>query len=142
MTATTELRTWHDRLAERLGWAYVPLAIAFWTVLWPLGLVALAIWLVRREARLRRSTAHLDRRVARLLRFYPRAWRERHGADLADLVRDSLADGRGGPRMTLNLAREGLATRFAELAEPRTRAVLALAFCSSRSCRRGSSRSS
>jgi hypothetical protein len=130
MNAVTELRVRHDALAERLGWRYVPLSIAFWTVLWPLGLVALTVWLVRREARLRRTGAHVERRVARLLRCYPRAWRERHGDDLADLVRDALADGRGGPRMALDLAREGLATRFAGLAAPRTRATLALASCS------------
>src|SRR5688572_12641506 len=113
-SALDELRAWHAPLPERLGWRYVVLSLAFWTVLWPLALVALAVWLVRREVRLHDADAHhLDRRVERLLRFYPRAWRDRHGDDMADLLRDTLADGRGGPRLTVDIVRAGFGERLA-----------------------------
>jgi hypothetical protein len=51
------------------------------------------------------------RDVDRLLRWYPVAWRERCGGELAALVEDELGGGRPGPGLRLSLARAGLAER-------------------------------
>jgi hypothetical protein len=112
VTARHELARIIQALVDRLGWWFVPASVLFWTVLWPLGLVWLLAWLVRRELALRRSGAVLERRAARLLRWYPVGWRERYGAEFTALLCESLRDGRGGLRMTLDVARAGLAARL------------------------------
>jgi hypothetical protein len=77
--------------------------ILAWTLVWPLiGL------LIDRLIHPRTP----ERRVARLLGWYPRAWRERHGDELAELLRDAIADGRDDPRMTVDVARAGLGERL------------------------------
>ena len=77
-------------------------AIVFWTVAWPIGIA----WLVVRRAR--------KPRIERLLGWYPAAWRERYGEEFAELLRDSVDGGHGGLRLSLNVAREGLAARLDE----------------------------
>ena len=91
-------------LAERWGWWSIPASIVFWTLFWWLAPVLLVLWLVRRHRA-------LDR-VERLRLWYPPAWRERHGADLAELLHDTIEDGRDGPLMSLNVAFEGIAVRL------------------------------
>ena len=73
-----------------------------WTLVWPLGAL-----LIDRLVNPRTP----ERRVARLLAWYPRSWRERHGDALEALLEDAIADGRDGPRLTLDVAREGLVER-------------------------------
>jgi hypothetical protein len=51
-------------------------------------------------------------RVARLLRWYPRTWRERYGAEFEAVLTSSLVDGKGGLSLSMNVAREGLAARL------------------------------
>jgi hypothetical protein len=50
-------------------------------------------------------------RVRALLRWYPAAWRERHGEDLAATLEDLIADGRDGLGVSFDVARAGLAER-------------------------------
>ncbi len=50
-------------------------------------------------------------RPARLLRWYPRAWRERYGEELLALIRDTLDEGRPTWRLRLGVARGGLRER-------------------------------
>ena len=51
-------------------------------------------------------------RVARLLRWYPRAWRDRYGAEVEAVLTSSLVDGKGGLSLSMNVAREGLVARL------------------------------
>jgi hypothetical protein len=50
-----------------------------------------------------------DGRIEALLQWYPAPWRARHGERFTELLRDTIADGRGGLRMRLDVAREGVA---------------------------------
>lgn len=54
-------------------------------------------------------------RVARLLRWYPRAWRERYGDEFEAVLSSSLGDGKGSFRLSLNVAREGMVARAESL---------------------------
>ena len=107
------------RLVERLGWWFVPASLVFWIFLWPLAL----LWPVARLVRRLLTQDHCcaarrERRVARLLCWYPPAWRARYGDEFAALLYETIEDGRGGLRMSLNVAREGLAARLATV-EPK-----------------------
>lgn len=51
-------------------------------------------------------------RVARLLRWYPKDWRARYGDEFEELLTCTMADGRGGIRMRLDVVREGLSARI------------------------------
>jgi hypothetical protein len=77
--------------------------ILFWVLIWPLG-----AWAIDRLV----NPHTPERRVERLLRWYPPAWRERHGAAMGELLHDAIADGRDGPRMTVDVAREGMVEGF------------------------------
>ena len=110
-TARGELAAAVHALPERMGWWFVPASLVFWTVLWPVGLLAAAVWLVARSRRRRRLHKPVDRRITRLLRWYPAGWRERYGDEFAALLRDTIEDGRGGLRLTLDVARAGLVAR-------------------------------
>ncbi len=55
-----------------------------------------------------------DRRIQRLLRWYPRAWRENRGAEFAALLEDSMAERRFWPRRWLNIAIEGSRLRISD----------------------------
>ena len=48
---------------------------------------------------------------ARLLRWYPRAWRERYGEELLALIQDTLDEGRPTWRLRLGVIRGGLRER-------------------------------
>ncbi len=52
-----------------------------------------------------------ERRVQRLLSWYPARWRARYGNEFSQLVQDTMADGRDGFRVTLNVLRESNAAR-------------------------------
>ncbi|MGI9032526.1 MAG: hypothetical protein ACR2HY_02360 [Acidimicrobiales bacterium] len=49
-----------------------------------------------------------DPRLERLLRWYPRSWRERHGAELVAHLQDSLGGRRPSSRERLDVARGGV----------------------------------
>jgi hypothetical protein len=51
-------------------------------------------------------------RVARLLRWYPKDWRARYGDEFEELLASTMAGGRGGIRMRLDVVREGLSARI------------------------------
>jgi hypothetical protein len=51
-------------------------------------------------------------RVARLLRWYPREWRDRYGDEFEAVLCSSLSDGKGGLRLSLDVVREGLVARL------------------------------
>lgn len=119
-----------NQLAERHVVLFVVASIVFWTLLSPLALVWLALHLVDRYRAVDHSPeAKLDRRVARLTRCYPPEWRERYGAEMTTLLHDTIADGRHGPRLGLNLAREGLAARLAPHARRGLLAGACLGLC-------------
>ena len=104
----------HAELAKRWGWRFVPLAVLVWAVFWPLGSAWLAITLVRRYTSPDNTpAARADRRIARLLAWYPLDWRARYGAEFSELLRDKIRAGHGGPRLTLNVMRESNAARVA-----------------------------
>jgi hypothetical protein len=118
------------RLAERRPWLFVIASIVFWTLLSPLALVWLALWLMDRYRSLDKSpAAKRDRRVTRLLRWYPADWRARYGDEMAALLHDTIADGRAGPRLSLNVAKEGVAARLAPPARRQVLAGACLALC-------------
>ncbi len=75
----------------------------------------------------RSSETRAERRIARFLGWYPADWRARYGEEFKELVRQEIRDGRDGPLLTLNVARESAATHAARLGR---RGVVALA-CSS-----------
>jgi hypothetical protein len=50
-------------------------------------------------------------RAGRLLRWYPRAWRERYGEELLALIQDTLDEGRPTWRLRLGVIRSGLGER-------------------------------
>jgi hypothetical protein len=77
--------------------------ILAWILVWPL--IALLI-----DRLIHPNTP--ERRVGRLLGWYPRAWRERHGDEFGELLHDAIADGRDDRRMTVDVARAGLGERL------------------------------
>ncbi len=79
--------------------------IVAWTVFFPVTLVLL----LRRK--LGYGYTSPDGRVAALLRWYPEAWRERHGDGLGEVLRDTIDDDRDGLRVSLDVAREGTLER-------------------------------
>ena len=117
-------------MAERHLWLFVVVSIVVWAVLSPLALVWLALWLIDRYLALDKSpAARRERRVARLLRWYPADWRARYGDEMAALLHDTLTEGRGGPRLSLNVAKEGLAARLAPVTRRDAFAGACLALC-------------
>lgn len=118
------------RLAERRPWLFVLASIVFWTLLSPLALVWLVLWLVDRHRALDTSpAAKRERRVARLVRWYPADWLARYGEEMAATLHDTLAEGRGGVRLSVNVAKEGLAVRLAPPARRHALAGACLSLC-------------
>lgn len=79
--------------------------IAAWTLFFPVAIVLLALRLLGYG----RTTP--EGRIEALLAWYPARWRAQHGEELAQILRDAIAGGRGGFRMSVDVAREGLAER-------------------------------
>ena len=83
-------------------------------------------------------TSDADRRAARLLRWYPRAWRARYGDEFTELLIAEFAERPRSWRRSADVARGGLLARLTgagltghELAPPeQVRAGLATAVCS------------
>jgi hypothetical protein len=108
------------RVAERHLWLFVLASIVFWTLLSPLALGWLVLWLIDRHWALDKSpAAKRERQVTRLLRWYPADWRARYGDEMAALLHDMIVEGRGGRRLSLNVMKEGLAARLAAPPPPR-----------------------
>jgi hypothetical protein len=55
------------------------------------------------------------RRAQRLLRFYPRFWRDRYGAEFVDFMEQSIADAPHDARRTSNIIFKGSKARLGEL---------------------------
>jgi hypothetical protein len=58
------------------------------------------------------SEDRLDRRAARLLRCYPRSWRERYGEEFAELLVADLAEHPHSSRRTVDIVGNGLLARL------------------------------
>jgi hypothetical protein len=61
------------------------------------------------------SDLNETRRASRLLRWYPRVWRERYGAEFADHLEQEFADRPVDLRRSANVAFKGLAARASEV---------------------------
>jgi hypothetical protein len=119
-----------SRMAHRHLWLFVAASIVFWAVLSPLALVWLVLWLIDRSRSLDRSpSARRHRLVTRLVRWYPAEWRARYGDEMAGLLHDMIVDGHGGPRLGLNVAREGVAARLAPPERRNAAAGVCLGLC-------------
>jgi hypothetical protein len=79
--------------------------IAAWTLFFPVAIVLM----MRRLLGYGQATP--EGRVDALLRWYPERWRERHGDTYAQILLDTIADGRDDFRMTVDVAREGVIER-------------------------------
>ena len=118
------------QLAERHLWLFIVASVVFWTLLSPLALVWLVLWQIDRYRALDKSpAAKRERRVLRLLRWYPADWRVRYGDEMAALLHGTIAAGRDGPRLSLNLAKEGMAARLAPPARRHALAGACLSLC-------------
>jgi hypothetical protein len=87
--------------------------VVAWTVAWTFASLVLTtgvIWVVNR--RRVRGVSGTERRVQQLLYWYPDEWRARYGDELAALLHDTIDDGRDGIRLTLDVARAGLAAHW------------------------------
>ena len=130
MTWVRETPRFLARMAEHHSWVFIPASIVFWTLFSPLALVWLGLWLIDRYRALDKSpAAERERRVTRLLRWYPADWRGRYGDEMAGLLHDTIAEGRGGPRLSLNVAKEGLAVRLSPPARRDLIAGACLSLC-------------
>jgi hypothetical protein len=82
------------------------------------------------------GTVDDQRRATRLLRWYPKAWRESYGEEFVDHLEQEFADRAVDLRRTLNVVRKGLVARADDLGlwnetaspEGRPRAVVATSF--------------
>lgn len=105
-----DLGTVTARVFARWGWKCVPFVALSWALFWPVGLAWLALSLIRlHRAADHSGPARAGRRSSRLVSYYPSGWRARYGEELAETVRQTILDGHGGLRLTLNVARESSA---------------------------------
>jgi hypothetical protein len=105
-----DLGTITSKLYGRWGWKCIPPLVLGWAALWPVGLAWLALSLTGAyRDRDRSPETQVERRVARLLSLYPPRWQSRYGPEFTALLRETIRSGHGGPRLTLNVVREGTA---------------------------------
>lgn len=105
-----DLGTVTARVFARWGWKCVPFVTLLWTLFWPVGLAWLALSLACRYRRTDHSgPARAGRQASWLASSYPPGWRARYGEEFAETVRQTILDGHGGLRLTLNVARESTA---------------------------------
>jgi hypothetical protein len=91
---------------RQYGPAWIAAEALAW-LLFPIGL----LWMVYdRGSRWLGRTPH--GRVARMVRWYPEAWRAQHGEEFGALLTDAVAAGEDGPRLWLDVAREAAAVRL------------------------------
>ncbi len=89
---------------------------------WSLFVVPLAVLLTaRRLLGYGRGVSPAERADA-LLAWYPRAWRSQHGDELRQILLDTIEAGRADVRMSLDVAREGVAERLRAVRWDRVRA--------------------
>jgi len=118
------------QLAERHVALFVVGSVVFWTLLWPLALVWWVLWRIDRYRAFDKTPASKrERHVARLLRWYPADWRTRYGDEMAGLLHDTITAGSDGPRLGMNVAKEGLAVRMAPPERRRALAGVCLGLC-------------
>lgn len=75
------------------------------------------------------ADARVERRVRRMLAWFPRSWRERYGEEFSELVRLAIRDGRGGVGLTVDVLRESLAVRLAPFRRREVIGVLCWSLC-------------
>ena len=86
--------------------AHLAAELVAWVVFFPVAIVLLALRVLG-EGRGGDTPA----RVRALLRWYPAAWRERHGDEFGALLEDAIDGGRDGLRLSLDVARSGIVER-------------------------------
>lgn len=89
---------------------------------WSLFIVPVAVLLTARRLLGYGRGVTAEQRADALLAWYPPAWRERHGAELRQILLDTIGAGRADVRMALDVAREGLSERVRALRWDRIRA--------------------
>jgi hypothetical protein len=67
-----------------------------------------------------------ERRARRLLRWYPKAWRQRYGEEFTQLLIDDIGESPRSWRRSLDVARGGLGTRVAERSLPPPKLAVAV----------------
>lgn len=93
--------------------------VVAWVLLFPVAVVMLLLRV------LGHGYASVDTRVWALLQWYPAAWRERHGEEFAAILQDAIEGGHDGLRLSLDVARAGIAERVRTLHASRLGAGLA-----------------
>jgi hypothetical protein len=120
----------HSRLARRWGRWFTTFSLLIWTILLPITAPWLAVSLLARYRALDRSPeARMNRRVARMLAWYPPQWRARYGEEFAEILRQTIRDGHGGLRLTANVVRESGAARLAPYRRREIGAILCWSLC-------------
>lgn len=95
-------------MAAHRTWLFVVASIVFWTAPSPLALVWLAVWLTDRYQMLVKTpTAKRERRVRRLLGWYPATWRARYGEEMAARLHVAITDDRAARGATEPQRRRG-----------------------------------
>jgi len=83
-----------------------------WALIGPVaGLCLVAALLANHALRRGDIDVRRARRVERLLSWYPARWRARYGDEFAQLMQDTMAEGRDGVGVTLDVLRESNAAR-------------------------------
>ncbi len=130
MSMNLDCFSMYSQLTRRWGRRFAPVGLLLWTLLLPITAMWLAVSLLARYRRLDHSPeATMHRRVARMLSWYPAGWRARYGEEFAEILGQTIRDGRGGFRLTLNVLRESGALRVAPLARPEVVALMCWSFC-------------
>ena len=89
---------------------------------WSLFIVPLAALLTARRLLGYGRGVTPAQRADALLAWYPPSWRAQHGAELRQILLDTIEAGRADVRMSLDVAREGLAERLRSVRWDRVRA--------------------
>ena len=89
---------------------------------WSLFIVPLAALLTARRLLGYGRCVTPAQRADALLAWYPPSWRAQHGAELRQILLDTIEAGRADVRMSLDVAREGLAERLRSVRWDRVRA--------------------
>jgi hypothetical protein len=105
---------------------WITLEVVAWSLFFIPVILPVALVLTLRR-KLGHGTTTADARIEALLGWYPEAWRARHGEGLREVVQDTIEDGRDGLRVSLDVARTGVAERVRALDPHRMLAAAMLA---------------
>jgi hypothetical protein len=90
---------------RQYGPAWLSAELVAW-IAFPIGILWFAY---DRLARFTGATP--EQRADRMVRWYPPEWRERYGEEFRAVLLDAMAEGRDGPRLWLDVAREAASRR-------------------------------